>query len=167
MDDEEIIWEWYQIEGELANEEEFVEEDKNLVNENTWDINDLSWFDELNKEIDAILTSGNDSWSGEKLETNVNVDWNSTKIEKVENVEQNSNIVENTDWNLEEIIWEMIGDESLKIWPVDIQTSWKTANNTPKNTSTILTNQQRWDCAEAGLTVKDCEDLIRDFWNFN
>lgn len=139
--------------------------------------NDKLWLEEFNREINSILASGNNEnsiiW---------NSDWDNNAEETVVVepepdivvvpepdivVEQESNTTNDKESssNLAEIIWNTLND-----WDSNQQESSSNQSSTSTrqtNTSTILTEQQWWDCAEAWLTVQDCEDLVRDFWNYN
>lgn len=142
--------------------------------------NDKLWLEEFNREINSILASGNNNENS----ITWNTDWDNNAEETVVVepeldivvvpepdivVEQESNTTNDKEstWNLAEIIWNVLDN-----WNNNQQNNSSNNSNTtqkPKqvNTSTILTEQQWWDCAEAWLTVQDCEDLVRDFWNYN
>lgn len=126
---------------------------------------DLLRLEELNNEINAILASGNNENSEE-------VDKNDTVEIIVEPepdiiVEPEPDIIKNagSSPNLSEIIWEALSDWNNGTKQESSNTS--ETINPQVNTSNILTEQQWWDCAEAWLTVQDCEDLVRDFRNYN
>ena len=143
----------------------------NELNEsNEWvNDSDLLRLEELNEEINAILASWSNENSKEELDENNTVEI-IVEPEPDIIVEPEPDIIKNSgsSSNLSEIIWEVLNN-----WNNDVQQeiSSNQSNNsqttTQVNTSTILTEQQWWDCAEAWLTVQDCEDLVRDFWNYN
>ena len=145
--------------------------------ENWWNMEDLSRLEELNSELDKILQSWN----------------NQTTSEEYVDSENNENLGEIVSWlindndlQITEITW-----SSLTTWfiVIDVEQPYEPENQSTTNTQTTTTNtntqtsntqnntststkntnkttQKRWDCGE-WLTVQDCEDFARDFWNFN
>ena len=125
--------------------------------ENNWEVSDLSRLEELNRELDQILASGN------------NVpEWDNTISENEWNQTNNNIETSNITWNSLPSWFVVIDVEQPYTWTN--QTSTQTNNNTQSNnttnttTSTTTTTPQRWNCWE-WLTVQDCEDLMRDFWS--
>lgn len=122
---------------------------------------DLLRLEELNKEINAILESWNNENSNEEVEEN-NIVENIIEPEPDIIVEPEPDIVNNSESssNLGEIIWEVIND-----WNENNQQE-STTTSSQTNTNTVSNEPQWWDCGE-WLTVQDCEQLRRDFWNYN
>lgn len=165
------------------NDDEYDDYDNEYIpavideNDNDWDAEDRSRLEQLNRELDRIIASGNNQsqWS----ETNTD-----------------------NNWSAEEIVSELINNDTTPTWNtlpswfvvIDVEQPYEpetqtsnTQNNTNNTTSTTQTNTtqtnttqtsttqtnnntssqpQRWDCGE-WLTVQDCEQMERDFWNYN
>lgn len=126
--------------------------------ENGWNINDLTRLEELNNEIESIIQE-NETWS----------DWENNAIQETNNnqVSEHTNN-ETTNLIIEEIntlVWDIEQPENKD--NNDTQQPKEQSTQTSTNPSKILTQEQRWNCAKAGLSVKDCEDLVRDFSNYN
>lgn len=148
----------------IYNEEDYNisdnNNDDNTYEENNWEVSDLSRLEELNRELDQIIASGNNASGGtENIPEN---EWNSV----------NNNI------ETAEITWNTLPSWFITIdveqpYEPEEQTPTNTNNNTQNNNSTTnnttttntTSTQQRWNCWE-WLTVQDCEDLMRDFWSF-
>ena len=146
------------------------------ANENDLNTEDSSRLDELNRELDKIIDSGNSQ-----------MEWNGTNSEEK--------------WDLKGIISELINDNNEAIWNnkdnefaiIDVEqpyesepkeqtvtqnTNQTTTNNNSNNNSQTTNNsqnnkpnnttstRQQWDCWE-WLSVQDCEEMYNIFWNIN
>lgn len=153
--------------------------------ENEWNTGDLSRLEELNKEIDKIMTSGNNQVESEAINSENNIDLGNVV----------SWLINDNELQITEITWStsttwfVVIDVEQPYEPEN-QNTTNTQSNTQNNTQTTTTNTntqtnntqnnstststkktnkttpKRWDCGE-WLTVQDCEDFARDFWNFN
>ena len=161
----------------MYTEENYNTSDNNnndtIYEESNWEVSDLSRLEELNRELDQILASGNNTsgWT-ENVSEN---EWNSTN-----NNIQTSEITWNTlpSWfvtiDVEQPYepWDQTPTNTNNNTQINsITGNATTSNNTQSNTTTNNTTTnttvtpQRWNCWE-WLTVQDCEDLMRDFWSF-
>ena len=153
----------------VVDEENNVIDDKTVDNEDNEEIKN-SWLEELNKELDKIMASGNNIEN-----TEINETWNSNNIQ----------ITEST-WNTLPSWFVVIDVEQPYTWTNQTNTQANTTNtgnnntqsynNTPNNTqnsnatsNNTTTQQQCWRCSTDGkcLSVQDCEDLVRDLWSLN
>ena len=147
--------------------------DNETDNKNDRDINDSSRLEELNRELDKIIASGDNK--SQWYNTGSDINWNLEEII--------SWLLDNSEISTTDITW-----TTLTTWSdvVDVEQPYEqetqditqSSNTTDtQNTSTTQTNnnqsndntssqQKRWDCGE-WLTVQDCEQMKRDFWNYN
>ena len=154
--------------------------------ENWWNMEDLSRLEELNSELDKILQSWNNQTANEEY----------VGSENNENLgEIVSWLINDNELQITEITWSSLPTWFVVIdveqpYEPENQNTTNTQSNTQNNTQTTTTNTntqtnsttnnntststkktnkttpKRWDCGE-WLTVQDCEDFARDFWNFN
>ena len=172
------------------NDDEYDDYDNEYIpavideNDNDWDAEDRSRLEQLNRELDRIIASGNNQsqWS----ETNTD-----------------------NNWSAEEIVSELINNDTTPTWNtlpswfvvIDVEqpyepeskeqtttqnTNQTTTNNNSNSNSQTTNNsqnnkqnnnqnnkqynttstQQQWDCWE-WLSVQDCEEIYNIFWNIN
>lgn len=154
--------------------------------EDWWNMEDLSQLEELNSELDKILQSWNNQTANEEYVDSEN---NGNLGEVV------SWLINDNELQITEITWSSLPTWFVVIdveqpYEPENQNTTNTQSNTQNNTQTTTTNTntqtnntqnnstststkktnkttpKRWDCGE-WLTVQDCEDFARDFWNFN
>lgn len=158
-----------------------VDEDNNEIDNETVENEDNeeiknSWLEELNKELDKIMASGNNIEN-----TEINGTWNSNNVQ----------ITENT-WNTLPSWFVVIDVEQPYTWTNQNNTqtgtttntatnTWNgtqtnatnSGNNNPQNnnstTSTTTNQQQCWACSAEWecVSVQDCEEFYNIFWNWN
>lgn len=124
--------------------------DDNKKDKNNWDINDLERLEDLNKEIESIIQDTKTWTKWEDTSTTEKTNESNTNNEKNNKTDVTIQEVNTSTWTTEQ--------------PKDQEEKDQT---TTTNTSNILTQEQRWNCAKAGLSVKDCEDLVRDLSHYN
>jgi len=171
-DDEYYEWSYNPEIDENENENK-NKNDNETDNKNDRDINDSSRLEELNRELDKIIASGDNK--SQWYNTGSDINWNLEEII--------SWLLDNSEISTTDITW-----TTLTTWSdvVDVEQPYEqetqditqSSNTTDtQNTSTTQTNnnqsndntssqQKRWDCGE-WLTVQDCEQMKRDFWNYN
>lgn len=159
-------------------------DDKTVENEDNEEIKN-SWLEELNKELDKIMASGNNIEN-----TEINGTWNSNNVQITENtwntlpswfvvidVEQpytwNTQSSSQTNTTNTGITTNNTEYNTINTWNNNSQNNNTTVNNnTSSNTSSNSTTnnstsnnttatQQLGDC---GLSIQDCENLYRDLW---
>ena len=151
-----------------------------ISNENNWDINDSSRLEELNRELDRIIASWNSQT--EPDETSTESGWD---IEEIVSwlLDNNEIPVIEITWNNQNT-WFIVIDVEQPYEPErPVQTITQDDTNNTQSTTTTQTNNntqtnntqtnnntsvqpKRWNCW-SGLTVQDCEQLMRDLWNYN
>ena len=160
-----------------------VDEDNNEIDNETVENEDNeeiknSWLEELNKELDKIMATGNNTENIGISET-----WNSNNVQ----------ITENT-WNTLPSWFVVIDVEQPYTWTNQNNTqtgtttntatnTWNSTqtnatnseNNNPQNnnstTSTTTNQQQCWRCSIPTewncLSDRDCDQMVQDLWNWN
>ncbi len=160
----------YQYDNEIYDEDNSKIDKQALEDGDNSEIKN-SRLEELNKELDKIMASGENT-----NDTEINNTWDSNDIE----------ITENT-WNNLPSWFVVIDIEQPYTWETQPSSQTNTANtgSTTDNTENITTNtwndnsqnndtsinnntsnnttatQQLGDC---GLSIQDCENLYRDLW---
>ncbi len=147
-----------------------TDEDTGITNEiddeedeDNGEIKDMSRLDELNKELDKILKSGNNIVVDNQNSQN----WNDIQITE-------------TTWSTLPSWFVVIDVEQPYTWTNQTNTQTTTNTNTTNNntqnnnttTNTTTTQQQCWRCSvitewKKCLSDQDCEDLVRDLWIYN
>lgn len=167
-DDEYYEWSYNPEIDENKNEN-----DNETDNKNDRDINDSSRLEELNRELDKIIASGDNQ--SQWYDTGSDINWN---LEEVISWLLDNNEISTTDvtWTALTTWFDVVDVEQP--YEQETQANTQSSNTTDtQNTSTTQTNnnqsndntssqQKRWDCGE-WLTVQDCEQMKRDFWNYN
>jgi len=164
-DDEYYEWSYNPEIDENKNEN-----DNETDNKNDKDINDSSRLEELNRELDKIIASGDNQ--SQWYDTDSDVNWDLEEIISwvLGNNESNTDVT----WNSLPTWFNVVDVEQPHEQETQTQTTTQNTNttNTQDNPTTQTNNKQsntqqkRWDCGE-WLTVQDCEQMKRDFWNYN
>lgn len=164
-DDEYYEWSYNPEIDENKNEN-----DNETDNKNDKDINDSSRLEELNRELDKIIASGDNQ--SQWYDTDSDVNWDLEEIISwvLGNNESNTDVT----WNSLPTWFNVVDVEQPHEQETQTQTTTQNTNTTntqdnpttQTNNSQSNTQQKRWDCGE-WLTVQDCEQMKRDFWNYN
>lgn len=146
------------------NQESVDDSSYEIDSENDWYADNLLRLEELNKELDKIKNSGNDE------ELIISDETDNENLNEWDTVQQTAEIDKNDaeNWDLGEIISDILDnwDDSQQTEISSQSTTQTTNTKTNTKTNTSSNKQKRWDCG-SWLTVQDCEDLARDFWNYN
>ena len=136
--------------------DENTETTNEIEDENNGEMKDMSRLDELNKELDKIIASGNNVVEN----NNESQSWNTIQITE-------------TTWATLPSWFVVIDIEQPYTWTNKTNTqtntttntttnTWNsTSNNTQNNTTSNNNTLQQWDCGP-WLSVQDCKDLMRD-----
>lgn len=131
-----------------------------------WEMKDMSRLNELNKELDKIL----ESWNNTVENNNESQNWNNIQITEIT-------------WNTLPSWFVVIDVEQPYTWTnqTNTQTStttntttstttnnWNNSSNNTQNNSNTSNNTtyQQWNCGP-WLSVQDCEEMYNIFWNIN
>ena len=148
-------------------DDEYISAISDENNNESNDISDSSRLDELNRELDRIMTSENNQ--SQWYDTNSDANWDLEEIISwvLDNNEESTTDVTPTWFDVVDVE-QPHEQETQTLTHTQSTNTTNTQSNptTQTNNNQSNTQQKRWDCGE-WLTVQDCEQMKRDFWNYN